>query len=52
MTRLTFAASVYLVLVALLPDFLISGVQVRAFPWVWETGSMTTCRPSFPRAWA
>lgn len=34
MTRLTFAASVYLVLVALLPDFLISGIQVRAFPWV------------------
>jgi preprotein translocase subunit SecY len=34
MTRLTFAAGVYLVLVSLLPDFLISGVHLASLPWV------------------
>ena len=34
MTRMTFAAGIYLVVVSLLPDFLISGVRVAAFPWV------------------
>ena len=34
MTRLTFAAGVYLVLVSLLPDFLISGVHLAALPFV------------------
>jgi len=34
MTRLTFAACVYLVLVSLLPDFLMSGIHLRGLPWV------------------
>jgi len=33
-SRLTFAAGIYLVLVSLLPDFMISGVRVSAFPFV------------------
>ena len=34
MTRLTFAACIYLVLVSLLPDFLISGIYLRSLPLV------------------
>jgi preprotein translocase subunit SecY len=36
MTRLTFAACIYLVLVSLLPDFLISGVHLRTLPGIGE----------------
>ncbi len=34
LTRLTFAASIYLVLVSVLPDFMISGIKVGALPFV------------------
>ncbi len=34
MSRLTFAACIYLVLVSLLPDFMMSGIHVNGLPWV------------------
>ncbi|HEV8130366.1 MAG TPA: preprotein translocase subunit SecY [Acidobacteriota bacterium] len=37
LTRLTFAGAIYLVLVALLPEFLITGFKVQPIPWVGPT---------------
>ncbi|HEY3130099.1 MAG TPA: preprotein translocase subunit SecY [Acidobacteriota bacterium] len=34
LTRLTFAGAIYLVLVALLPEFLITGFKVQPIPWI------------------
>jgi preprotein translocase subunit SecY len=34
MTRMTFAAGIYLVVVSLIPDFLISGIRLAALPFV------------------
>ncbi|MCZ6695354.1 MAG: preprotein translocase subunit SecY [Acidobacteria bacterium] len=37
LTRLTFVGSIYLALIALLPQVLISGLNVQALPWVGPT---------------
>ncbi|HEY2930501.1 MAG TPA: preprotein translocase subunit SecY [Acidobacteriota bacterium] len=37
LTRLTFAGGVYLVLVSLLPEFLITGFKVQPIPWIGPT---------------
>ncbi|MBI4455735.1 MAG: preprotein translocase subunit SecY [Acidobacteria bacterium] len=37
LTRLTFAGGIYLVLVALLPEFLITGFKVQPIPWIGPT---------------
>ncbi len=34
LTRLTFAGAIYLVLVALLPEFLMTGFKVQPIPWI------------------
>ena len=37
MTRLTMAGSIYLSVVAVMPDFLSSGFQVQYIPWIGPT---------------
>ena len=52
LTRITLVGAVYLALVALLPQFLISGFKVAPIPFIGETARRATARRSSPRAWA
>jgi len=49
LSRLTLAGSIYLVLICLLPEFLISGFKVQALPWIgaWLDDLLTTANMSW-----
>ena len=52
LTRITLVGALYLALVAILPEFLISGFKVAPIPFIGETLDTLPAAAGSPKAWA